>query len=90
MNHTNIVTYTVQDCLAPNVQMTLNRPNPDIFNITNTSVTLGLMAPPLDEHCNDIVISFPPVIFGVIVEDGARHISGFLIVSVTFYFLIVD
>ena len=65
--------------------MTLNRPNPNILNVTNTSVTFGLMAPPLDEHCNNIVISFPPVTFGVIVEDGERHISGFPIVSVISY-----
>ena len=61
--------------------MTRDRPNPEILMIKNTSVTVRLMAPPLDNHCNDLVISFPPVIFGINVEDGDRSISGFPIVS---------
>ena len=62
--------------------MTRDRPDPDIIMIQNTSVALRLMAPPLDEHCNDLVISFPPIIFGINVENGDRSIPGFPIVSI--------
>lgn len=61
--------------------MSQDRPNPDIVTERNTSVTISLAAPPLDSHCNDIVISFPPVTFGINVEDGDRSIPGFPTVS---------
>ena len=58
-----------------------DRPEPLILDIRNTSVTLSLMAPPLGDHCDIIVISFPPVIFGINVENSDQAISGFPIVS---------
>ena len=50
--------------------------------IRNTSVILKWMPLPLEEHCNDIVITFPPVIFGVDVEYGEASIPGYPIVSI--------
>ena len=61
--------------------MSQDRPSPTIINRGNTSVSVSMMVPPLDEQCNDVVISFPPVIFGINVEDGDQSISGFPIVS---------
>lgn len=60
----------------------LDRPHPQIFMIKNTSVILKLMPLPLEEHCNDIVVTFPPVIFGVDVEYGEASIPGYPIVSI--------
>ena len=59
-----------------------DRPHPQLFMIRNTSVILKWMLLPLEEHCNDTVITFPPVIFGVNVEDGETSIPGFPIVSI--------
>ena len=70
-----------QDCLAPNVEQNRDRPDPRILDIRNTSVTLSLVAPPLSDHCGIVVISFPPVIFGINVEDSDQPIPGFPIVS---------
>ena len=61
--------------------MSQDRPNPDIINKGNTSVSLSMIVPPLDEQCSDVVVSFPPVIFGINVEDTDHSISGFPIVS---------
>ena len=58
-----------------------DRPEPYILDIRNTSVTLSLVAPPLEAHCDVIVISFPPVIFGINVEESDQPIPGFPIVS---------
>lgn len=58
-----------------------DRPGPIILDIRNTSVTLSLVAPPLGDHCDAIVISFPPVIFGINVEESEQPIPGFPIVS---------
>ena len=58
-----------------------DRPEPYILDKRNTSVTLSLVAPPLDDHCDIIVISFPPVIFGINVEESDQPIPGFPVVS---------
>ena len=59
----------------------IDRPEAIITDKDNTSVSLLLTIPPLPEQCNDVVISFPPVIFGINIEDGNRPIPGFPIVS---------
>ena len=48
---------------------------------TNTSATMKFMSPSLDEHCNAIVISHPPVTFGVDVKNGEHSLPGFPIVN---------
>ena len=60
-----------------------DRPHPQLFMIRNTSVILKWMPLPLEEHCNDIVVTFPPVIFGANVEFGETSIPGFPIVSIS-------
>lgn len=44
-------------------------------------MTLSLVAPPLADRCDSVVISYPPVIFGINVEVGDHSIPGFPIVS---------
>ena len=42
---------------------------------------MGFMSPSLDEICNDVVISYPPVTFGIDVEVAETSLPGFPIVS---------
>ena len=58
-----------------------NRPVPNIIMKTNTSATMRFMTRPVEERCNAIVISHPPVTFGIIVENKERPLPGFPIVS---------
>ncbi len=76
-----LIICAAQGCLSPNVLKVRDRPKPQNFSITNTSVILKWMPPPLEEYCDDIVISYPPIIFGINVKCGIRPISGFPIVS---------
>jgi hypothetical protein len=39
------------------------------------------MPPPLEEHCDDRVVNYPPLIFGISVDCGVLPILGFPIVS---------
>ena len=64
-----------------------NRPVPDIVTKTNTSATMRFMSRPLEEHCNAIVLSHPPVTFGIIVERREFPLPGFPIVSISCKFL---
>ena len=59
----------------------LERPKPQFFMIRNTSVILKWQPPRLEEHCDDIVVSYPPVIFGILMDHAGRPIRGFPIVS---------
>ena len=77
MNHE----YAAQDCLAPNVLRVYDRPRPQPFMLRNTSVILKWMPLNLEEHCEDVVVSFPPVIYGITVKYFERPIPGFPIVS---------
>ena len=54
---------------------------PQLFMIRNTSVIVKWQPPHLEEHCDDIVVSYPPVIFGILVDYAERPIHGFPIVS---------
>ena len=58
-----------------------NRPLPEIFSKTNTSASIRFMSRPLEERCNAIVISHPPIIFGIDVERGELSLPGLPIVS---------
>lgn len=60
------------------------RPSPNFLIKTNTTVTMGFVSPPLEEVCNDVVISYPPVTFGIDVENAEKSIPGFPIVSNSF------
>ena len=58
-----------------------DRPKPQLFMIRNTSVIVKWLPPHLEEHCDDIVVSYPPVIFGILVNYIERPVHGFPIVS---------
>ena len=57
------------------------RPSPNFLIKTNTTVTMGFVSPPLEEVCKDVIISYPPVTFGIDVENAEESIPGFPIVS---------
>jgi hypothetical protein len=42
---------------------------------------MGFTSPPLPDVCNDVVISYPPVMFGIDVENAEQSLPGFPIVS---------
>ena len=58
-----------------------NRPVPNIVMKTNTSATMRFMSRPIEECCNAIVISHPPITFGINVENGELSLPGFPMVS---------
>ena len=63
------------------------RPPPNILATTNTTATMSFMSPSLDEMCNDVVISYPPVTFGIDVESAETSLPGFPIVSIIHLFI---
>jgi hypothetical protein len=76
-----LIIYAAQDCVSPNVLKVRDRPKAQLFSITNTSVILKWMPPPLEEHCDDRVINYPPLIYGISVSYAGVPLLGFPIVS---------
>ena len=48
---------------------------------------MGFVSPPLEEVCKDVIISYPPVTFGIDVENAEQSIPGFPIVSNSKFYL---
>ena len=68
-------TLTAQDCLSPELDVTIQRPRPMLVSRTNISITVNWTAPTLDQSCTNVF--FPPLMYMVTVMLGMREVPGY-------------